>query len=261
MMYWILVFFVFLLSCNSSTNVKSEPPQPVQLVLRQAGADTTAMEPGIDAVPTPDNEINQIQIQWHKHPQIKDLERFNIYRSEEPLGDKNYHRIGSVIVNTPGQPDTIYFDTQDLRLNVRYYYYVTAVNKDQLESVGSDTVSYKLIEKPVRLSLNANASVISTPEMYFEWWIESGITPDRYILRIERFYSKDVHFLAYITYVPTEYGLARQNYTLNGDSLKSLFPNGKYRWRVDCVGREDVAHQYFEGSESDWKIFDVSWSN
>lgn len=234
---------------------------PVRLVLRTAGADTTNSEPGIDAVPTAEGEVNKIQIQWYRHPQIKNLEKFNIYRSEEVLGDKNYHLIGSVQANVPGQPDTIYFDTQDLQLNVRYYYYVTAVNKDLMESESSDTVSYKLLEKPVKLSLNANASVIDTPEMNFEWWIESGNTPDQYILRIERFYSKDVHVLAYITYVQTEYGSARQTYHLTGDSLKVIFPNGSYRWRVDCVGREDVVHQYFEGSESNWKIFDVFWSN
>ncbi len=233
----------------------------MQLVLRTIGADTTNSEPGVDAVPTPEGEINQIQIQWYHHPQIKQLEKFNIYRSQEPQGDKNYTLIGSVQANSPGQADTIFFDTQDLCLNVRYYYYVTALNKDLIESENSDTVSYQLMEKPVKLSLNANASVISNPDMIFEWWMESGNTPDKYILRVERFYSKDVHILAYIKYVKTEYGSVHQAFRMQGDSLKTIFPNGKYRWRVDCVGREDVVHQYFEGSESNWKIFDVMWGN
>ncbi len=260
-MFWLLIFLIFFTSCEKGTNKKAEPPMPVQLVLRPPGADTLNSEPGIDAVPTPEGEMNQIQIQWYRHPQIKSLEKFNIYRSDEPLGDKNYQLIGTVQANNAGQPDTIYFDTQDLQLNVRYYYYVTAVNKDLVESESSDTVSYKLLEKPVKLSLNANANVISEPTMNFEWWMMSGNTPDQYILRIERFYSKDVHILAYITYVNTEYGAQSQSFRIEGDSLKWIFPDGKYRWRVDCVGREDVVHQYFEGSESNWKPFNVVWSN
>ena len=260
-MFWLLIFVVVFTSCDINTNKKQKAPDPVRLVLRGPGADTTNSEPGIDAVPTPEGEINQIQIQWYHHPQTKQLTKFNIYRSQEPEGNKNYVLIGNVQANIPGQPDTIFFDTQDLQLNVRYYYYVTAVNKDMVESTSSDTVSYKLLEKPVKLSLNANASVISKPDMNFEWWMESGNTPDRYILRIERFYSKDVHILSYIRYVGTEYGSAHQSFRLQGDSLTTIFPNGKYRWRVDCVGREDVVHQYFEGSESNWKIFDVMWGN
>ena len=260
-MIWLLIFIILFTSCDKSTNNKGTPPLPVQLVLREAGADTSNAEPGIDAVPTPEGEINQIQIQWYHHPQTKQLENFNIYRSQEMQGDKNYVLIGQVPVNASGQADTIYFDAQDLQLNVRYYYYVTAVNKDHLESTNSDTVSYQLMEKPVKLSLNANASIIDKTDMNFEWWMESGNTPDRYILRIERFYSKDVHLLAYIRYVRTEYGSAHQSFRLTGDSLKTIFPNGKYRWRVDCVGREDVARQFFEGSESNWKIFDVKWGN
>ncbi len=260
-MFWLLIFIIFIGACDSGTNKKEEPPAPVQLVLRTVGADTTNAESGIDAVPTPEGEINHIQIQWYHHPQNNRLLKFNIYRSQEVGGGKNYLLEGSVQANVPGQADTIFFDTQDLQLNVRYYYYVTAVNKDMIESISSDTVSYQLMEKPVKLSLNANASVIKRPDMVFEWWMESGNTPDRYILRVERFYSKDVHILAYIKYVKTEYGSAHQSFRLQGDSLKTIFPNGKYRWRVDCVGREDVIHQYFEGSESNWKIFDVMWGD
>ncbi|NOX89527.1 MAG: hypothetical protein GXO77_10905 [Calditrichaeota bacterium] len=259
-MHWIVILLILVMACEKPTDKKAEAPIPVQLVLREAGADTLASEPGIDAVPTPEGEPNQIQIQWYRHPQVKNLKKFNIYRSEDPLGMKNYQVVGSLQANLPGQVDSIYFDTQDLRINVRYYYYVTAVNKDLLESGSSDTVSYMLTEKAAKLSLNGNATVIRKPKFDFEWWMESGNTPDQYILRIERFFNSEFHPLVYVNQIKSTYQTP-QVFHLEGDFLRDLLPNGKYRWRIDCLGREDVENQYFEGSESNWEIFEVIWGN
>ncbi|EHO40998.1 hypothetical protein [Caldithrix abyssi] len=259
-MYWIIIFIILLTACQQPTGEQVFQPDPVRMVLRPAGADTLAGEPGIDAVPTPENEPNKIQIQWYRHHQINNLDRFLVYRSADPQGIKNYRVVGEVPANVSGKVDSVYYDTQDLSNNVRYYYYVTAVGHTGKESLPSDTVSYRLLEKAVKLSLNGNASVVSEPVMEFEWWIQSGNTPDQYILRIERFVSADFHPLAFVRMIRSNYQTP-QTFRLEGNELKSLFPNGDYRWRIDCVGREDVVNQYFEGSESNWQLFKIRWND
>ncbi len=259
-MYWILIFFILLTACEEPTQKTDFKPDPVQLVLRSAGADTLESEPGIDAVPTGEGEINHIQIQWYRHPQIRQIEKFNIYRSEDPDGLKSYRLIGSVAAGLSGKPDSIYFDTQDLRLNVRYYYYVTAVSNDLVESEPSDTVSYRLLEKAVGLTLNGNEAVITQPVLDFQWWMASGSTPDVYVLRIERLLGGDAHPLELIRLIRSTYQTP-QTFHLEGAQLQEILTDGEYRWRIDCMGREDVENQYFEGSESNWKIFKVKWGS
>ncbi len=251
---------LLVVSCDQSTGEKVFQPDPVRLVLRPAGADTLSSEPGIDAVPTAENEINKIQIQWYRHEQVKNLQKFLVYRSDDPEGRKNYQVVGEVPANIIGEVDSIFFDTQDLQYNVRYYYYVTAIGDNGKESLPSDTVSYKLLEKAIKLSLNGNSNVVSQTVMEFEWWIQSGNTPDRYILRIERFVNNDYHPLAYVKVIQSNYQTP-QTFRLEGEVLKTLFPNGDYRWRIDCVGREDIVNQYFEGSESSWQLFKIKWAN
>ncbi len=259
-MYLILILIIFFSACQQATEEKSFKPDPVQLVLRPAGADTLADEPGIDAVPIPEGDINGIQIQWYRPYNINKLDKFLIYRSEDPKGKKNYDVIGELQANVSGKVDSIYIDTQDLLINVRYYYYVTAISKSGEESLPSDTVSYRLLEKATNLSLNGNANIISEPVMEFSWWILSGFTPDQYILRIERFISNEYHPLAMIKmFRPVNYDTP-QSIRLAGDSLKSIFTKGDYRWRIDCVGLEDVQNQFFEGSESNWQLFKINWN-
>ena len=259
-MFLIIIFIIFISACQQSTGERVFQPDPVRLVLRPAGADTLPDEPGIDAVPTDEGEINDIQIQWYRHEQINNIEKFIIYRSSEPKGDKNYNKVGEVQANVAGKVDSIYFDTQDLSYNVRYYYYVTAIGKSGKESLPSDTVSYRLLEKATKLTLNGNANVVNQPQMEFKWWIESGNTPDKYILRIERFVSNEFHPLAFIKIIQSTYQ-SPQTFKLEGEHLKEIFTNGDYRWRIDCVGQENIVNQSFEGSESNWQLFKVKWEN
>lgn len=255
----VLLVFLLNMACSNPGGDERPLPDKVRMVLRAPGADTTDAEAGIDAVPVPEDSINNIQLMWYQNPKSTDLSYYRIYRSEDELGEKNYDLLVSKALRQPGIPDTIFIDAQDLKQNVRYYYYVTAVDKDGRESENSDTLSYRLLETASNLSLNGNSTEITTPEMRFEWWMNSGATPDLYILRVEAFISEDFHPIRYVKVINSTYNTP-QSYTLSGEYLKELFPNGKYRWRIDCVGVENVADQYFSGSESDWYIFTVNWS-
>lgn len=251
---FLFVLSVFFQACTDPEGVDPEPPQRVRMVLKEAGFDTLETERGIDAEPNPLGGPNFIQLMWYRHPEEARLNYFKIYRSENPLGLVNYNLIATT-ENQQNKLDTLFLDTQELVLNVRYYYYVTAVNEKGTESLPSDTVYYTLIEKATQLSLNNNISVISRDPLNFEWWIDSGQNPDTYILRIERNVSQTFNPLAYVTVIRSRYQNPEM-FAMSGNWLKNLLPNGDYRWRIDCVG-EDL----FSGSESDWMYFKINWSN
>lgn len=245
-------------ACSQPEEVNPDLPEPVQMVLRSSGADSLDFERGIDAASNPGNSFNVIEFQWHTHLQQNDLETFKIYRSEHESGQINFNLLSVKEIGQPGGIDTLYRDTQDLALDVRYFYYVTAVDKDNQESEPSDTVSYSLLEKASDLSLNGNPQQITLPEFNFKW---QSLASHLFYVRVEAFISEDFHPLVNLKVVESAYGDGWQNLHLEGPWLKTTFPNGNYRWRVDCIGDENTAEQAFEGSESDWSDFIINWSN
>ncbi|GEM_PF-1513785 len=259
-LYFVWIILLLVISCKNPGSGKSQPPPRVEMVLRTAGADTLDGEPGIDAAENIGAAVNGIQLMWYNPVKTAELDHYNIYRSEDPAGLINFNVIAEKKLNQAGSIDSLFIDTQDLQKNVRYYYFVTVVNKDKLESDPSDTLSYQLLERAANLSLNGNSTVVSQPQMEFEWWMNSGQTPDQYILRVEAFVSEDFHPVVYLKIIKSTYQ-SPQSYLLSGDWLKQVFADGKYRWRIDCVGAENTEEQFFSGSESEWAVFTVKWSN
>ena len=87
----------------------------------------------------------------------------------------------------------------------------------------------------------------------FQWTIENN--PDYYILRIERFLDRRLHFV----------GIIQSNYLNDIESFDPNSPNSiymndfipgvEYWWRVDCIGDDTPLPS---GSESNWKSFSVN---
>ncbi len=257
----IILFFAWILliaACSDPQGVKPTPPDVVQMVLRVPGADSLEIENGIDAAANPGEELNAIQLMWYEPSSAVNLRQYKIYRSEHESGTVNFDLHAVKEIGQQGAVDTIYIDTQDLAQNVRYYYYVTVLDKDDQESATSDTVSYELLAKPTLLSLNGNSSEITQPVMDFSW---KSLETDLFYLRIEEYINENFHPLVYFAKVQNTYDDGWQNYHLEGDWLETIFyNNGNFRWRIDTVGDEDVQQHSYSGSESDWKPFKVIWS-
>jgi len=258
--FCISILFIYL-ACTQPDEVKDPPPQKVDIVLKTVYSDTLANEQGIDAEPNPSGGGNMIQIMWKYHPQTSKLSHFNIYRSVFTLTSKVFELVGVKYIDGLSLSDTMYNDTKDLVKDTRYSYVVTAVDKNDLESSHSDTVSYMLTEKAVELSLNnSSPSDITSTDLWFKWAVESGETPERYYLRIERIISQTFHPLVYVEEIKSTYQTP-QSYNLTGNWLKQTLENGQYRWRIDCVGNEDYARELYSGAESDWAFFSVNWGS
>ncbi|MBN2424364.1 MAG: hypothetical protein JXR46_09180 [Calditrichaceae bacterium] len=218
------------------------------MVQKWPGCDLLEYEAGIDPVPSFSDTV--LQVMWHSHPQGSKLSEFWIYRSAEPDGSRRYNRIGVVKVVFANAQDTVFIDTE-VKTEQRYSYYVTAVSKEDKESVSSDTVWYILDPEAIPLYPPDNYTITDTI-ITFEWSYSDPIEPGVYILRIEQFYDENYHPLVYADYHDSMYE-GHMSVTLAEEWMKSPTYGVPFRWRLDCIG-DDELHR---GSESDWRFFNI----
>ena len=229
---------IVIYSCNDNTGADSQVPPKVQMVMRSP--DTAAVEQGIDAVP----ESNGIQVQWHKlyHPA---LAYYYLYRKAD---DELYFQRIKVIdperITQGG--DTTYVDN-DTTLSIFkwYQYFVTAANKEGDEGLASDTVTYMLVEKAILISPD---QVVVSGDYVFRWSF-IGTKPQYFILRIEEDFSQKLLFSNIFEINNFISGIDTLN--LSETEPKLHFPEGRYRWRIDCIGESAES----SGSESEWSRF------
>ncbi len=245
-----LFLMVLASACTQQETSDSEPLSPVKMVPKLPASDTLANEPGIDAVPSQTGRNNYIQIMWRQHERRDEIEMYHVYRTKDPQGEALFQRVGSKVPDESLLADTVYIDKDSLNISIDYFYYVTVVNQQGVESAPSDTVRYRLIQKSFPQDPIGDREVTTVP-ISFEWDYP-GIVPDRYILRIERYISETFHPLVLVQYVEADYN-PPQRFTLSGSWPQSAADNGKYRWRIDAVGTEAL----YEGSESDWAYFNL----
>jgi len=219
-----------ILSCQNDGTSSEDRPSAVQLI--EKSEEHALTETGIDAIP----ETNAIYIEWQLH-EDSEVNKYEVYRRSELQST-------FVLINTVEEP---FYSDSGVELNVRYYYYILAMNYDHEKSVPSDTVDYKLLEKPSRLS-PAGGTAGKNPT--FEW--EDINQANDYIVRVKR---SDNNQNVWLTVVRANFGSDYQQTVFNSDgtaSIGSLSTGVTYQWRVDVIGPEDRC-----GSESVWAMFTV----
>jgi len=221
------IFFIF--NCNKNTS-DPEPEKPDQPEFATKSLDIAEHETGIDAIP----EGNGILLEWE--PLNIDLvEWVKIYKKSQ--GSQNFHFLTSV-----ASTDSIYID-YDVNIETRYYYYLKSVGKAKVESLPSDTSSYRLLPKAA--SLNYTGSAVPS----FSWQYPY-LSPVGYLIRLEDEGSSEV---VWISNEIQSYDLITTiDYNNDGKAkLDSLQSGLKYRWRVDVLGSD-----LYSGSESGWNIIE-----
>jgi hypothetical protein len=239
------LFIILSLGCDNSQT--PELPAPAKVVMVPRSEDISAIERGIDAVP----ESNGIKLQWYDSMD-RNLKIYSVFRRKTK---ETYFRVIKTIdleTAFPGQ-DTVYIDNDpDLPLNSYNYYYVTGTNKDDLEGPPSDTLKYKLLEKPQNFQPNGQ-TITGLPVFY--WSFPATVTPDSFILRIE---DDLYNTLNYVAKFGSNYDQPEQTLDLSDTSKVSnppVFNSGQsYRWRIDSIGPDAET----SGAESAWLIFFIN---
>jgi hypothetical protein len=240
--------FLFVILITGCDNTQTpELPVPAKVLMIPHSDDLAAVERGIDAVP----ESDGIRLQWFDSHD-PNLKIYSVYRRKTK---ETYFRVIKTIdleTAFPGQ-DTVYTDNDpDLPLNSYNYYYVTGTNKDDLEGAPSDTLKYKLLEKPQTFLPNGQ-SISGLPVFY--WSFPATVTPDSFILRIE---DDLYHSLFYAAKFGSDYDQPEQTLDLSDTTRipdPPVFNSGQsYRWRIDSVGPDAET----SGAESAWLIFFIN---
>jgi len=234
--YFFLILGVIfaILNCNKkSTGPELEPPV---VIFVPCSEDTSEVEKGIDAVP----EGDVILIEWYASTDDF-VDRYEIYRSESE--DKDYSLVEQIEV-----PDTSYLDLVP-EINVRYYYYILAINIDNIKSESSDTVFYELLKKAEIISPKEKTNVTDTRPL-FQWK-----DPNEQHLNVIRLRDKNSSEYIWISQVPSEYSdIQEVEFNSQGDAkVDTLTPGINYEWRIDVIGGQRAN----TGSESEWATFAI----
>lgn len=219
-----------ILSCQNTTGNSKERPESVRFVPKSL--EEAHEEQGIDAIP----EDVAVFMEWFE-PEDTEIHKFEVFRQTEP--EEDFYLIDTV-------EDTFYID-YTIDEDLRYYYYVLSVNYDDRRSVPDDTVDYKILEKPARLSPNGWSQ---TARPVFQW--EDNTQANYYIIRL---IQADNDQLIWKAVVQANLGSQIQTINYNSDgsaAAANLDKESFYQWRVDVIGPETNC-----GSESPWVSFQI----
>jgi len=242
MKYIILLIFLCFVYCSQPGDGGNEnPPMAPSMVEKTENSDFTQLENGIDAVPDGDH----IQVMWHVHPQASELKSFIVYKSTHRNGLVNYNPVITFPIENISDIDTAFIDP-NVTIGQKNWYFVTAVNQDNIESLPSDTVSYKLLDKADHLITVPNIGSIA-----FNFQIPTSASPRLFILRIEEEIGSDwnLHHME----VWDDYSGLSISKIVSKDTLM-LKDNWLYQWRVDIIEGLETE----EGSESSWAPLQVN---
>lgn len=259
-----LVLFIFALilfgACSEPTSSSGEKPERPLMVEKKAGDDLLESEPGIDATVEPEDGIRVI---WKKPGRYKNIVKYTIYRSVTTPSAFYFQKIGDV--NTTTNHDTLYIDRlsaleSSIKLNEKYFYYITAVSEEGAISSPSDTVQYTLIDKADNLKL-VEGSQITNPQQLTFTATYPNVTSfggTHYILRIrtEDNFTVSGYKLVYTIKKDLNYEGTIEEVISDNTQLKSLFKtNTRYEWRIDLM------ENLYSGSETDWQEFTIIWGD
>ena len=256
----LIIIFSFIFSCTTTGPDNPVPPKRLLMIERPDGADTLEFVRGISTLPDIENKI---QIMWQKPGINENIKSFRIFRSFDKEGLINYNLFFTLSVNNPGNPDTIFIDSE-VEIGTSYHYFITAVNNDNLESEPSDTVSFKLLDKAELLDPQNGNEINQRESITFHWYREE--TPPNYVIRIEEYYTDTFHPLVYVHKIfNTKYD-PHQQYTISQEIADDILTNGRnYRWRIDSIEDPELPTgnplvKIYAESQSEYFTFKIRWS-
>ncbi len=230
-----IIFIPLLLFLSCSPNRESLPA-PEKVKIYPVPDPISESDVGSGAVP----EVDGIKIVWGK---VENSAGYKVYRGEMKT-DKVEFSFYRDIMAQAGIADTFFIDT-NVELRKRYFYFVRAYNRDNIEGQPSDTISFELYLKP-RLISPGNDSQVSADTLIFRWDDPNG--GGDFVLRVKNAQTDSVVWI----YSYRSYSDFSVKFNVDLKAKEDLLSGRQYKWRVDRVQFGQSA-----GSRSKWGVFYV----
>ncbi len=229
--------YIFLLAILSCSPNRESLPAPEKVKIYQVPDPLSEeFDIGSGAVP----EINGIKIIWGRVPNVSG---YKIYRGEMKSGKVEFEFYYDVM-SRAGVADTFFIDT-NVEFRKRYFYFVRAYNRDNVEGEPSDTISFELYLKPSLIS-PGNNSQVNADTLIFRWDDPNG--GGDFVIRVKNSQTGNLIWI----YIYRSFGDFSVRFNADSKAKENLFSGGQYKWRVDRVQFGQSA-----GSKSNWGVFYV----
>lgn len=229
----IFLISVVLFSCSPNRESLPAPDRPKIYPVPDPLSESDI---GSGAIP----EVDGIKILWSK---VTNSSGYKIYRGEMKE-DKVEFRFYFDVRAQGGVSDTFFID-RNVEFRKVYYYYVSAYNRDNVESQPSDTISFELYFKPRLISPGNNSDVIADT-LTFRWDDPNG--GGDFVIRVKNAQTDSLIWI----YSYRSFSDFSVRFNIDSKAKESLTPGRQYKWRVDRVQFGQNA-----GSKSNWSVFNV----
>lgn len=230
------VFFLPLIFLSSCAPNRESLPAPERVKIYPIPDPLSEVDVGSGAVP----EVDGIKILWGS---VENSIGYKIYRGEikvDMVKFEFYHDIRERV----GISDTFFIDTV-VEFRKRYFYFVRAYNRDNVEGQPSDTISFELYLKPILIS-PGNNSQVSADTLFFRWDDPNG--GGDFVIRIKDAQTDSLIWI----YSYRSFSDFSVKFNVDSNARGNLISGRQYKWRVDRVQFGQNA-----GSKSNWGVFYV----
>jgi hypothetical protein len=229
-------FYIVLLLFFSCSPNRESLPAPEKVKIYPVPDPLSEVDLGSGAVP----EVDGIKIVWGK---VQNANGYKIYRGEMKT-DKVEFQFYYDVSAKAGIADTFFID-RAVEFRKRYFYFVRAYNRDNVEGAPSDTISFELYLKP-RLISPGNNSQVRADTLIFRWDDPNG--GGDFVIRVKNSQTDSLIWI----YSYRSFGEFSVNFNVDSKARENLVSGGQYKWRVDRVQFGQNA-----GSKSNWGVFYV----
>ena len=245
------IIVILLMNCTGKENlgVDSTPPEPPELIphLGDTGDGGDELVFGANYYYTNDPELenngidavsggNQMQIQWHNITD-SDIDCLEIYRFslQEYIFAIDTLNFATMIDSVDYDNQSIYRDVNaDSYVDKELFFFIKAVDEAD-NSTLSDTVGYKLMNKPSLIQPSNFSSFSNANNITFEWAGDPGL--------LYRLLVFDVDRNPLWQWTPLDFEPLETQY-----GGPTIIPPDTLIWRVDVFGQSGVLHT-IEGND------------